>query len=234
MSLTFKTYIMKHSFNLDIKSPCGENFNQFTPTQKGGFCDSCKKEVIDFTTMNSQDIITYFETKTTENTCGRFKSNQLKTYSKNIQKRKKISVLSGLSLAFISVFSMRTAQAQDTNKNLKTEDNTVEIKSTNSGKTITVKGTVTAENNLPLPGANIVLQGTSVGITTDFDGNFKFPEKLKKGDILLISYIGYASKKIVVDTDNATTDITLNINMNPDSCVLLGKVAIKQVYKSKK
>ena len=224
---------MKHSLNLDINSPCSENFNKFIPSQKGGFCGSCKKEVIDFTTMSSQDIIAYFKDKNTIDTCGRFNSNQLKTYTTNIQKRKKLSVLSGLSLALLSIFSIRTAQAQDTNKNTKVADKNLEIKSSNSEKTITVQGTVTEESGLPLLGANIILQGTSIGIATDFDGNFKFPEKLKKGDVLLISYIGYASKKIVVDTDNATTNITLNVNMSPDSCVLLGKVAVKQVYKSK-
>ena len=48
---------MKQNFSISIKSPCQENFESFEPTQKGGFCDSCQKEVIDFTKMSSQEIL---------------------------------------------------------------------------------------------------------------------------------------------------------------------------------
>ena len=36
----------------------------------------------------------------------------------------------------------------------------------------TVKGTVNDASGLPLPGANIIVVGTSTGVVTDFDGNF--------------------------------------------------------------
>ena len=36
----------------------------------------------------------------------------------------------------------------------------------------TVTGTVSDEQNVPLPGATVVEKGTSNGTTTDFDGNF--------------------------------------------------------------
>ena len=35
-----------------------------------------------------------------------------------------------------------------------------------------ITGSVSDDNGLPLPGASIVIQGTSEGTTTDFDGNF--------------------------------------------------------------
>ena len=41
----------------------------------------------------------------------------------------------------------------------------------------TVNGTVSSEDG-PLPGATIVVQGTSAGTTTDFDGNFSFKRVL--------------------------------------------------------
>ena len=38
---------------------------------------------------------------------------------------------------------------------------------------VTVSGTVTsAEDEEPIPGVNVVIQGTSIGITSDFDGNY--------------------------------------------------------------
>jgi len=37
----------------------------------------------------------------------------------------------------------------------------------------TVSGTVSDENNMPLPGASVLIAGTSSGTTTDFDGKFQ-------------------------------------------------------------
>lgn len=226
---------MNNQFNLNIKTPCQENFNDFTPTSNGGFCSSCQTEVIDFTKMNSQEIINYFKTKNTQNTCGKFNVNQLKTYHSNIQKRRRFSLLSGIGLAFLSLFLVGTAQAQDTkNQSDNSDKNTTEVQDVSQEKNITVKGTITDENGLALPGANIVLEGTPIGIATDFDGNFEFPEKLKKGDVLTISYIGYEAKKVVINSDDSALKIEMKVNMQMDSCVILGKVAVKQVYKSKR
>ena len=36
----------------------------------------------------------------------------------------------------------------------------------------TVSGAVYDETGIPLPGANVIIEGTSTGTTTDFDGNF--------------------------------------------------------------
>ena len=38
----------------------------------------------------------------------------------------------------------------------------------------TVSGSVTDSDGLPLPGATVVVQGTSIGVTSDFDGNCNF------------------------------------------------------------
>jgi len=35
----------------------------------------------------------------------------------------------------------------------------------------TVRGNITDESGVPLPGANVIIEGTSTGVSTDFDGN---------------------------------------------------------------
>ncbi len=52
---------MKKAFNLSIKDPCTQEFGEFESTANGGFCQSCRKEVIDFTRMTESEIITYFK-----------------------------------------------------------------------------------------------------------------------------------------------------------------------------
>ncbi|GAA4275579.1 carboxypeptidase-like regulatory domain-containing protein [Aquimarina mytili] len=225
---------MNNQFSLQINAPCTENFDTFSSTQQGGFCDSCKKEVIDFTRMNTQEIVHYFQANTTQNTCGRFKTHQLKTYDHPIQKRSKLSFISGIGLAFIALFSFGKIQGQEIKNQTNTSDqNTAKLQDTTSQKNITVKGTVTDDGG-PLPGANVILEGTTLGVSTDFDGHFEFPEKLKKGDVLVVSYIGFNSKRIVVQNENSAQSISMKVNLKMDSCVLMGKVAVNKVYNSKR
>jgi outer membrane cobalamin receptor len=66
----------------------------------------------------------------------------------------------------------------------------------------TVKGTVLeAKSNDPLPGADVVLVGTTTGVATDFDGNFvlNVPAGTQK---IQISSVGYATKVMTVTVKN--------------------------------
>ncbi|WP_378177915.1 carboxypeptidase-like regulatory domain-containing protein [Aquimarina sp. SS2-1] len=225
---------MKNQFSLNIKTPCTENFTSFSPTEKGGFCNSCTKEVIDFSRMNITEIIQYFETHSTKNTCGRFNSNQLTTYTNTDSKRKNISLLTGLAFACIALFSFTKTQAQNIKNQLKTADNNPsKFQKVINENNISVKGVV-SEKGVPLPGVNIVLEGTRIGTSTDLDGNFEFPAQLKKGDVLVFSYLGFTSKKVVIQDTNSVNDIVLQVHLEESGCILMGKVAVKKVYSSKK
>lgn len=72
-------------------------------------------------------------------------------------------------------------------------------------------GTVLDENQVPLPGATVVVKGTSNGVATDFDGNFEI-NLGSANDILVVSYIGYIEKEF-----NATGKNSATITLQPDS-----------------
>lgn len=58
-----------------------------------------------------------------------------------------------------------------------------------------VKGKVTdAQSGDPIPFANIIFQGTTIGTTTDFDGNFSVKATVSV-DTLVVSYLGYTTRK---------------------------------------
>ncbi|WP_372944548.1 TonB-dependent receptor domain-containing protein [Muriicola sp.] len=88
-----------------------------------------------------------------------------------------------------------------------------------------VTGTVTSStDNQPLPGVNIVQKGTAKGTTTDFDGNFSivvsgFPSTL------VVSYIGFATKEVVVSGPGAIT-IQLDEGVALDEVVMVGSRAV--------
>ena len=220
---------MKNQINLKINEPCSENFNQFTPTLDGGFCGSCQKEVIDFSKKNSEEIMSYFKDNSNQDTCGKFNPSQLKTYSENSSQRKKFNFWSGLGLACLSLFTFNTTQAQT--KTVKQE--AIKSIAKQQEATIIVKGTVSDDTTV-LPGVSILLQGTTIGTETDFDGNFKFPKPLKNGDILVFSFLGLESQKVVIKDINSASDIALKVDMILPTCVIMGKVAVNKVYSSKK
>ena len=78
------------------------------------------------------------------------------------------------------------------------------------GQEKTITGTiVSASDNIPLPGATIVVKGKSLGATSDFDG--KYSILANKGDILVFSYIGYTTTEITVNSQTVI-DVVLAEN----------------------
>jgi len=69
----------------------------------------------------------------------------------------------------------------------------------------TVSGTVSDSDGLPLPGATVVVQGTSIGVTSDFDGNYSI--SASQGDVLVFSYVGYESQTVTVGTSSTVNVI---------------------------
>ena len=57
-----------------------------------------------------------------------------------------------------------------------------------------ISGIVTADDESPIPGVNVIVQGTDNGTTTDFDGNFTI--SASSGEVLSISYVGFATQNI--------------------------------------
>ena len=68
-----------------------------------------------------------------------------------------------------------------------------------------VSGTVSDDSGLPLPGATVIIEGTTTGVSTDFDG--KYSITASEGDVLVFSFVGYASQTQTVGASN-----TINVS----------------------
>lgn len=67
---------------LSIDKPCGENWDAMNPNEKGAFCLSCQKNVIDFSSKTVKEIKNFFiKLPETESVCGRFAEDQLEEIS---------------------------------------------------------------------------------------------------------------------------------------------------------
>lgn len=224
---------MKNKFYLNIKTPCSKDYNSFTPTNDGGYCQFCTKNVVDFTKLSKEEINNFFHNYRNSKICGRFKAEQLNVIYKQSHKRKSFwGYLSGIGFAFVSFFNGLSIQAQEIKNQKETTNNNIITEDNSEQKLITAKGLVFDDLG-PLAGANIVLEGTNISTTTDFDGYFVFPQKLKVGDVLIISYVGNTSKKVTISS-HSDTNIEIKVDLSPIEFVLMGEVAKKGVFSSKK
>ncbi|WP_210707581.1 SusC/RagA family TonB-linked outer membrane protein [Maribacter dokdonensis] len=83
-----------------------------------------------------------------------------------------------------------------------------------------LSGTVTDANNVPIPGANIVVANTTRGTQSDFDGNFTI--QVTSGDLLQFSYIGYATQTVAI-VSQKSVNVTLQEDASQlDEVVVVG------------
>jgi len=85
---------------------------------------------------------------------------------------------------------------------------------------ITVSGEVTnTEDGMPLPGVNVIVLGTSRGVSTDFDGLYSI--NVSKGEVLEFSYLGFKTYSVVIQNQT-----NLNVSLVPDIASLNEVVVI--------
>ncbi|WP_442846929.1 TonB-dependent receptor [Leeuwenhoekiella sp. H156] len=90
----------------------------------------------------------------------------------------------------------------------------------------TIRGTVVdGENGTPLPGVNVVVEGTTNGVSTDFDGMFTIQVVENTGSVR-VSYVGFAPKVIPFDlSGQKVIDLgTIKLEMDSDA---LDEVIVK-------
>ncbi|MFC6861160.1 SusC/RagA family TonB-linked outer membrane protein [Zunongwangia atlantica] len=105
-------------------------------------------------------------------------------------------VLFGLSVLLFS----QTGQAAASNLPV--------ITPTINGKSIqqTINGVVTDDQGVPLPGATVMVKGSSKGVTTNFDGQYSI--EAQEGDILQVSFVGFKTYEVKI-TGQANFDVEL-------------------------
>jgi hypothetical protein len=211
---------------ISIPKPCSEDWNQMTTSEKGRFCASCQTQVINFKEMPIEEIKHFLEQKT-GSSCGRFSKYQIELFNaayqelpspSNIRKWTMAAVLAGVSV--LPTF------AQDSNPILPAPLLNTSISyyyqsqtTINSGivptsdTVILVGHVIDIETEETLPFVNVIIQGTTIGTSTDFDGNFllKVP-KSKEAITLELHYVGYPTLSYSIVPDSTKTDLILKMN----------------------
>lgn len=75
---------------------------------------------------------------------------------------------------------------------------------------IDIRGRILDEKSNPLAGANIIVKGTTRSFVTNQSGQFSI-NGVQKGDVLLVSYIGYQTREITIGNE---TDLTISMQLS--------------------
>jgi TonB-linked SusC/RagA family outer membrane protein len=76
-----------------------------------------------------------------------------------------------------------------------------------------ISGRILDASGLPLPGASVLVKGTTAGTSSDFDGNYSI--KANQGATLVFSFVGYTTKQMVVGQSNS-----INVTLSEDASAL--------------
>ena len=88
-----------------------------------------------------------------------------------------------------------------------------------------VSGLITDSSGTPLPGVNVIIQGTNIGVSSDFDGNYQI--NVDNGQILVFSYIGYDSVELTVNGANQDVKMTES-DSELDEVVVIGYGTVRK------
>ncbi|MCC4226619.1 carboxypeptidase-like regulatory domain-containing protein [Zunongwangia profunda] len=202
--------------SIEIPEACGENWEHMTVSQLGKFCQVCKKEVIDFTNTTDAELLQ--KIKSGQKICGRFKQSQLSRDLKPNNSKtnwKQLAVAAG----FTSVLAIAApANAQKTSTKTEqlektSEKNSEEKHSISAKDSIVISGTVTDEEDLPIPGVHIKVLDSKILTQTDFDGNFMIvlAAKTTANNLKLeFTSLGYETQVINADLKSENLDIKMN------------------------
>lgn len=222
---------MKTVFQVTIPRPCSELWENFQHTNQGGFCKSCNKHVIDFTKLDDNAVLGLLQNASVK-VCGRLRSDQLKLYTAPPD----LKIQPGLTLlkaGLLSMFMMLSAKpalsiSSQQKKPIIVIDELQETSVFPVDNDYWIKGIVVDEFGDPLPGVNVLLAGSQIGISTDREGKFEFPQKLKEGDVLVFSFIGFQIKEYRI-RKGETSVMEIRMKMTLD---VMGEVAVAEIYTS--
>ena len=87
-------------------------------------------------------------------------------------------------------------------------------------QSLAIKGVVYDSTGEPIIGASVLEKGTTNGIITDLDGNFSL--QVKKGAVLVVSFIGYKTQEVVVNSVQSLKITLLEDAKALDEVVVIG------------
>jgi hypothetical protein len=195
-----------------ISEPCRENWAAMTPASGGRHCAACAKTVVDFTRMTDAELLAHLARAGQTDVCGRLRADQVgrPLAAGSAPRASRGRAWLGALLAALSLVlptTTRAAWARQPAALATFVPGAVPSASQPVVEARVLAGSYRAEGvvldaqtHQPIPGAIVMLQGTSSGVSTDEHGKFVLPISSAQAKItLLISFVGYETVKKELD-----------------------------------
>lgn len=204
---------MKQKIQISIPEPCQEGWQNMTPVEKGRFCSSCQKTVLDYTNLSDNEIIKLVSKN--DNLCGRFNVTQLDRDL--IETRRTSNYFGYFATSVLAFLGLGTSNIVAQEKPiLEQTDNKYQYKPTDTIQKITVSGVVTDSVGKPLHGATVKIKNILEGTQTDEYG--KYSLSVNSGAVLQFIYLGCETVEITVSSNN------INVRMNKGNIMIEGGI----------
>ncbi|TRW23826.1 hypothetical protein FMM05_11730 [Flavobacterium zepuense] len=216
---------MPGKVQLSIPTPCHENWEAMSPTDKGRFCASCQKNVVDFTKASDRQIAVAI--RESDTLCGRFSLSQLERDLVIPKEKNKLWVAASAAVVTLLTVGNHTLSAQTVAVTEQTDNKTDDLK-LSLPELRSIKGTVVDEYELPVPGVTVTDKISKKSTQTDFDGVFSLVAKT--GDTLVFEQLILKTHETVV-TDSNKYKIIMYDNSGYDfSNSYFGGLTVKRTF----
>jgi len=220
---------MRKEMYIQVPEPCHEDWNAMTPVEQGRYCQSCCKEVVDFSVMSDLQVMEFLS-KPRGRTCGNFAQDQLNriiTAPASPPKRKFWVVMFSFLLPlfaikgkaqFRKVSSSQQKNITDPSPATLRGDTVVNASAT------AIKGKVTDKNGQPIPGVAITIKGSSTPAYTNKKGEYICYAQAT--DTLVASCGGYINSEIILNESSTLNPV--NFTLQFSKTFTLGKIAFRE------
>lgn len=220
---------MTNKIKISITKPCGENWETMTLSEKGRFCASCQKNIIDFTSFSDREILKYYNQNS--KVCGRFTTEQLNRNLVLPKEKGSIWMIASSSIIAFLGLGNQISRAQEAIKMEQTDKDTTRLTSTTDcdNEEIEIKGKIfLGETNPNFEEVEILIYGKNQMFHPNSDG--KFCIKANKNDTLLIKKTGYDDFQMKVFKSINLGAIELELDRRKKSYILGGSIALKRSF----
>ena len=218
---------------------CSKSWDNMSENACGRFCQSCQKTVIDFRQMSLEEIAAVHRASKKQ-VCGIYQQAQIQPKPVRSSSAKRWSSLLYASLfTFFFSKSLPAQQAKDSTHIVPKEKTHAEflkegtVLSYHGGiikeqKEWLIQGYIKDEEDYPLIGVNIIIEGTTTGTVTDWDGKYELPipDELKNASevVLKVLYTAYESQQLILKKSDFESSDTLMDTIVLSYSPLLGEV----------
>ncbi len=215
----------KTTYTLSIPQPCHERWDEMTPSEKGRFCASCQKQVVDFSGLSDREVIQLIE-QSSGSICGQLHPSQmnrpmmLEPWAQRASAR-----FSGFFAGLMLLSSADTASSQNAPNEVETAsvlhmDGATSADVSTGVQQDTLKNTIhgrviDAKTMAPIANADIwIKQDSRIQAKSDSQGAFTLiipRERLEKTSRLTVQVNGYLRYELRVHGADIINGMSLDV-----------------------